>query len=248
MLKTLLKLILDINWQAYRPANCLPYHCFCEALRPGIIRQPVNAYSNVIYILVGIFIIIWLIRTRQDRNTTLSASNLPRKTLIIFAIAYFAIGVGSFLYHTSFTFSGQELDDDSMYLLGSFMFLYSWSHFKPVSTKLFLAYYLIINLGFEIIAYFFPVLRGSLFGILIVGMIILEYLARHRNKSSYNPKYFCLSLGTFLLSYIIWALDYTKVLCHPYSPYQGHAVWHILSALAGLLMFFHMDSSLPSTK
>ncbi|MEW5717982.1 MAG: hypothetical protein AB1817_05090 [Chloroflexota bacterium] len=35
----------------------MPNNCFCEALCDGFIRQPINTYSNLAYILVGLLIL-----------------------------------------------------------------------------------------------------------------------------------------------------------------------------------------------
>lgn len=225
--------LLSINWNNYRPANCLPSHCFCEYIKNGFIRQPVDAFTNLAYVFLGILMIYWLYKNWKK----------TRKFLIIFALANIAVGVGSFLYHASFTFFGMELDDDTMYLIGSFMLFFSLSRFYQFSFRKFLSLYLLLNLTLEMMIYFFPVIRGVLFGFLVLGTIVSETMAIRKKDGLGEKKYFRLAVYLFLLAYLFWISDYKKIICWPESLYQGHAVWHLLSALAGFSMFLYMYSA-----
>ena len=40
----------------------------------------------------------------------------------------------------------------------------------------------------------------------------------------------------------IWILDRSDVLCMPTSIFQGHALWHLLCALAIFLLYFYYRS------
>lgn len=49
-----------------------------------------------------------------------------------------------------------------------------------------------------------------------------------------EPRYrtFALALGTFVVSFGVWALDISRVLCDPDRHWMsGHAVWHVLNAI-----------------
>ncbi len=234
--------LLSIDWTKYRPATCLPKHCFCEAIGTGFVRQPVNAYTNIAFILASIGMLLFLVATRKSKEKISVYSHLPRNLLILFALASMAVGIGSFIYHAGFTFLGMELDDDSMYLVGSFMLLFGLAHLRHISLKHFLLYYLALNISLEIIIYFFPVVRGFLFGLLILGMLIIDVNAILQGKLKNYLPYFWWGIGLFFLGYFFWILDDTRLVCYPTALFQGHAVWHLLSAMAGLAMFFYMDS------
>ena len=68
--------LMRINWLNYRPADCLPYACFCETVGTGLIRQPVNAYTNIGYIIVGILILVYLKKTRSTSSSNSIISGL----------------------------------------------------------------------------------------------------------------------------------------------------------------------------
>jgi hypothetical protein len=240
-------LLLKINWQNYRPADCLPRACFCETIGNGLIRQPINAYTNLGYIIVGILILIFLNKSKYQAKQISEKSGLIRKLFILFGIAYIAVGIGSFLYHASFIFLGEEMDDDSMYLIGMFMVLFEYARIKKISTKQFLILYFSFNIFFEIIIYFFPVIRGGLFALLIAISIIFEIIARERSPIAQEVHLTDKANMLFFVAYFIWILDKTHILCHPDSIIQGHSIWHILTAYAGWVMFTAMDSEFQPT-
>jgi len=85
-------------------------------------------------------------------------------------------------------------------------------------------------------------LRGSLFGLLVLGSILIDRLIIAYQKTTSQVKYLAWGVGLFLLGYLVWIPDYTKQICVPNSIIQGHALWHVLTALAILMIFFYMDS------
>ena len=240
MLRILL-FILRINWLNYRPADCLPYACFCERVSTGLIRQPINAYTNLGYILVGILILVFLRKSKASYRSRSSISDLPRRILILFGIAYIAVGIGSFIYHASFIFLGEELDDDSMYLIGIFLVLFEVARLRHLSVKQFLWIYFSLNIVFETAIYFFPVIRGMLFAFLMIISFTIELAARRKAEFKNEVRLTDTANLLFLLAYFIWILDKTHLLCYPDSLFQGHAIWHLLTAYAGWVMFKAMD-------
>jgi hypothetical protein len=241
MLRILL-FLLRINWLNYRPADCLPYACFCETIGTGFIRQPINAYTNLGYIVVGILILIYLRKTRTAKSTGAAISGLPRKILNLFGIAYIAVGIGSFIYHASFIFLGEELDDDSMYMIAIFLLLFEAARIRKMSIKQFLWIYFSLNFVFEATIYFIPLVRGGLFVILMLLAFGVELVAR-RKMSIYDEVRLTDQANLiFLGGYVFWILDKTHAFCYPNSFFQGHAVWHLLTAYAGWVMFKAMDT------
>jgi len=241
VLRILLSL-MRINWLNYRPADCLPYACFCETVSTGFIRQPINAYTNLGYIIVGILILIYLKKTSIEKSTTAAISGLPRKLLKLFGIAYIAVGIGSFIYHASFIFLGEELDDDSMYMIAIFLVLFEAARIRKLSLRQFLWIYVLMNFAFEAIIYFFPLVRGGLFVFLMFVALGIELVAR-RMLSIYNEVRLTDHANLiFLAGYFFWILDKSHAFCYPNSFFQGHAIWHLLTAYAGWVMFKAMDT------
>lgn len=119
-------------WDGWLPATCLPDACFCEAIGSGLIRQPINTWSNLAFVAIGLLIAFDL---RPDRSA--QRSNLISRPMVrrLFALAVIAIGLGSMVYHASLSFVGQWLDVMSMYLLGVFMMLYAAARLKSDESR-----------------------------------------------------------------------------------------------------------------
>jgi hypothetical protein len=49
-----------------------------------------------------------------------------------------------------------------------------------------------------------------------------------------------------VLAFVIWILDRERVLCAPESLLQGHAVWHILGAIAAVCLFRSYEEAAPA--
>lgn len=242
MLIRLILWITNFDWSRYRQATCLPNHCFCEAIGAGFIRQPIDTYTNIAYLLAGIFILHHLVNTKTSRERISNQTSLPRMLFALFGLTVIAVSIGSFLYHASFTFLGMEMDDDSMYLIGTFMLFYGLAHLIPINTKKFLFAFILLNLFLETVIYFFPVIRGLIFGLLVLGSLWINWIAIRRKKMKNNLKPLFTSLGIFALAYFVWTLDDLKIVCYPTSLFQGHGVWHCLTALAIVFYFQFMDS------
>ncbi len=186
---------------------------WCEAPRCAAIVEPANAWSNLAYVAVGLL----LLRRPQDRR---------------FGLAALAVGAGSFVYHASDAFVTQVLDFAGMYC---FFLL-------PLCANL-------VRLGLlpqrhELRAYAGGVLAltaltpawalaglpvQAIIGGLLAGILITEARAprpRHGRGS------FFLSLALLFLAGACSLLDVTRTFCQPHSLLQGHALWHVLSALS----------------
>jgi hypothetical protein len=238
---------------AWRPATCLPDACFCEAIGTGFIRQPIDTWSNLAFVLVGLLILEDVLRPSSARSNLLAQRRVYG---IIYAVAALLVGFGSWFYHASLTFVGQWFDVMGMYLLGTFMVLYTIARLRPLSGRVFTLSYVLFNIVLGVSLIVVPELRRYLFGILLIVTIVLEVILRRRrnrvsstrqeslttrrNAVSADLRYFGAALLIYILAQIIWTLDLNHIVCDPYGILQGHAVWHLLTALsAGLLYLYY---------
>jgi hypothetical protein len=235
-LASLAPALVNYSWASWQPATCLPNNCFCEPLRAGFIRQPINTYSNLAYILVGLLI---LASTRSDpaRANLLSSH---RAYPLVFGGATMAIGVGSFFYHASLTFVGQWFDLMGMYLFANFALMYTLARLRPMRGATFALGYIVMNaiLGYLLIVN--PEVRRQVFAAMIYGVIALEALVLLAERPRIKTRYFVGALVSLVVAYGIWLLDESRVWCDPTSVLQGHALWHFLTAAAvGLLYLYY---------
>lgn len=245
---------IDYSWSGWLPATCMPDHCFCEAQRDGLIRQPINTYSNLAFVLVGLLIVAgaqddW--RRGERRNRMQAQRALP----FIFGGAVILIGLGSFFYHASLTFIGQWFDVMGMYLFASFALIYNYARLRPIRATTFAIAYVVMNgmLGYLLVVN--PDVRRQVFAAMIYGIIALEALIWLVERPKIKTRFFVGALVVLAGAYGIWMLDESGALCDPSSLLQGHALWHILNAIAaGSLYLYYrsedsnLSSDLPQSK
>jgi len=236
---------IEYSWTDWRPASCMPDHCFCEAIRPGTVAQPANTWSSFGFVFVGL-----LVMRQSGEDMRLLKRNLltsRRAYPLLFGTALILTGLGSAFYHASLTFVGQFFDVLGMYLLASFIMLYNISRLKTLNGKNFVVAYLLINalLAFLLITY--PALRRYVFGAIILATLWPEYHLRKTRTLIINNFFIKAAWGTLILAFVIWTLDLTKILCNPNSWLQGHALWHLLGAVAGgFLYLYYRSENVPS--
>ena len=63
-----------------------------------------------------------------------------------------------------------------------------------------------------------------------------------RSDLEINAKYLFWSMFSFGLAFALWILDIKKIVCDPNSLWQLHSIWHILTALSGLLIYLYYFS------
>jgi len=261
-----------VNWDQWRAATCMPGACFCEAVRGGTVRQVANTWSSFAFV----FVALWVVGVaRFDRvrglydiglNASQSvgavsgnslkaswirpSSNAMRQRTVyplLLALALFVVGVGSAFYHASLTFAGQFADVFGMYLIGTFVLLYNVGRLRPMSDVTAITSYVALNVGLAGLLYSIPELRRYAFAMLIVAALFVEYRVRRRGLVNADARYLIGAVGALAVAFVVWALDLRRVVCTPESLWQGHAVWHVLGAVAcaELYVFYRSESTGP---
>jgi hypothetical protein len=216
-------------------ATCLSSHCFCEALSPTGLVQPINSFSSLAFVLAGIAgILVWT--KMKDRKDILEAT-----LILAFSLILMFIGFSSFYYHANLSFIGQFLDIFSMYLFGTLLTVGALVRRGKLSGRNAIILFIAINIMLGVFQYVYPEARRILFALILLPGIVLELLpgtvggAWARQKM----KYLLIGIGLLIGAYVIWILDQNNIVCWPGSLIQGHAVWHILGAVAGFMIILH---------
>jgi hypothetical protein len=209
-----------MDWTTWRGASCLP-DCWCEATRTGhTILEPVNTWTNLGFILVGLYFIV------NSKNFALLKNiELPK----FYGLAMMFVGAGSFFFHMSQTFVGQWFDVFGMYLVSVFYIVYNFYRVDKIT--------FIIAL---------PETRRWLFGVTIVIALIQSLLILKKHKPSINNKYLWSSVASYATAQAFWLLDKEKIWCSPYSWINGHGIWHIMTCVAAVLIYKYFQSERPS--
>jgi hypothetical protein len=200
---------------------------FCEQNLNSWISEPANTWSNISYIAVGVFILVFL------------AKKYGRGFSDILPVIAIYTGLTSGVYHASDSFLFQVFDLSSMYLFSSFLLSYTLKQLTGFRSH---AFYIVFVLSFAVSLIVLLVVRKQigdyLFGVQIAFVIGAEVgidLSRVKKARYWS---FYTALAIFGVAWIVWILDYTKVWCNPQNHIiQGHALWHVLNSLCFVFAF-----------
>jgi hypothetical protein len=230
-------------WRGLQPATCMPDRCFCERLHVGVIRQPINTWSNLAFISVGVTVLA--VAVRDFTLATPKRAN-PMRTNFVYPIIYGAvtilIGLGSMLYHSSLAFVWQTVDVTSIYLLASFMLLYNLSRMRRMKGGVFAGAYLLANLVMGYTAIRWPVTRRYIVVFLILAVLVSEIIIYKKRHPRTDLWFFRAALVSLALAGVCWILDIGRVFCLPDSLLQAHALWHVFMAMTIGFVYFYYRS------
>jgi hypothetical protein len=216
-------------WVGLRESSGLPNVRWCEEQLCAWITTPANTWSNLSYIVVGLYF-FWL--TRRDRSPNLR----------FFGTAAIWVGWTSFVWHASLTFVTQILDFVGMYVFCYLLLVQNfarcgWIRAERVRHWTWGLTFATTGVAAMVDKFGFPV-QGTI--VVLVGAILAtEGVARQKAARKYSLAYLfvamvCLGIGvTFSVS------DVTRRFCDPTNHWvQGHALWHVFSSLSLLFSIF----------
>ena len=218
-------------WSSFTPPNVN----WCEAERCAWIVNPSDAWSNALYLVLG----LWMWR---------AARRSGRRDLARFGPASVAIGIFSFAYHASYTFALQFFDFVAMFLFSFTVLARNAVRLRWIAPSRETRFFVLGVLGMSALVP--PLFRVGFPIQALVAILIAVGLAqewRLRRRDGPGPQYRSYAVGLALLGAAALAslADVTRAACDPQSWLQGHALWHVLSALA-LAAFFRFYARLPA--
>ncbi|MFI5914319.1 ceramidase domain-containing protein [Dactylosporangium sp. NPDC051541] len=205
---------------------------FCEAARPGLIRQPANTFSNLGFVIAGL-LIAW--------RTVPTPVKAPMAGIVVL------LGPASAAMHATQSAAGGALDMLSMYLIAAFAVSYAVMRWFGQGYALFAGVFVGCVAGCALAGLYtapIPVVMyaGNVaFGVLLITAVALEVAIIRRRRTTSRPLYAYASIAAMLLAFAIWNVT-NHGLCAPHSLLQGHAVWHLLSAVAAYLLYRYYES------
>ncbi|NIM94240.1 MAG: hypothetical protein GTO18_11085 [Anaerolineales bacterium] len=218
--------------------------CYCERFHPGMIKQPINTWSNLGFVFVGLLILAFL------GNEVLggSAPGNPMATATFYSVGFGAavifLGPGSMFFHASMKKWGGWIDNLSMYMFISFFLLYEVVRVLDAGVGLFIVLFLGVNIGLGILTWMVDDSGKWIFGVLVAITLTTEVVFLTTNAGGLEREWMpwlLLALISFGAAFIIWLLSNTGgVLCNPDSWLQGHAVWHLLAAVSTGFLYLYL--------
>ncbi len=208
-----------------------------------MVKQPANTWSNVAFMLIGLAIMLMLGgNSARPRN--------PMQIADFFSIGYgmavVFLGPGSMFFHASLKRWGGWVDNLSMNLFVSFVIVYDFVRVVHGNEIVFLMVYLVINVTLGVVTALRDGLGKYIFGGLIAAFAILEVLILVFHAGGVTREflpYMLLTLISFGLAFGIWLLSNTGgPLCKRDTLLQGHAIWHVLTAISTLFIYLYLLS------
>ena len=224
---------------------------FCEALRPGLIKQPANTWSNLGFLVAGLLIARELYSGKHSRN----ANSLTRSLFygIFFSCLVILLAPGSMAMHATTSQVGGFMDMLSMYLVAGFMCAYALERFFSLKPAWFLLIFAGVVAGGiwsleQDITIIFDHFGTAMFAFFITIAIIFEGLNIFVRKKEHTSYWAYLSLAGLFTALVIWNLSQSDdMLCDPSSLVQGHGAWHLLCAFALYCLFRYYVSEHAGT-
>lgn len=192
----------------------------CEVIGTGLLLQPVNAVSSLVFVVVGTLVMASAIRSKADLAVRTS-----------FAGVLVLVGLGSFAFHGPGGLVAGWAHDVSLsilFLLVLAVEVGAHRHWTTARTAVFWIAPAAVLAGAAALA---PESLDAVNAVLVVpaiGAVILRLLSDRDWASGRSA---VAGLGLLLMGAAVMVLSRTGgPLCVPDSLVQGHAVWHVLAA------------------
>jgi hypothetical protein len=210
---------------------------FCETDHWCFFAQPSNTLSNLGFVLAGAAL-AWRARRPEGR---LALPGLTTPFTVVVAL----LGPGSMAMHATESALGGHLDVLSMHLLAAFAASYALARVVRWGTWPTAAVFLaLLAVGSAASLLGGPVAVVQHSGNLAFALFLLVAIAGEavllRRPSAPRPWWAVGSVVTLLVAFAVWIPSQTGGLwCIEESWLQGHALWHLLGALAAYLLGRH---------
>ena len=204
----------------------LPNLKWCEANLCAWVTTPANTWSNLAYLAVALLMRRWA---------------GARPLLRPFAPAAVATGVSSFAYHASYTYFFQFFDFVGMFLFAGLPVTLNAVRLGWISERARRLVYGALVIGCSaLVPIFFRnhVPIQAIVALLIAVAISQELILWFGRATPESRGWWLVAVGVLAVAATCSGLDLSRVWCDPENHWlQGHAVWHVLSAVSLLALF-----------
>ena len=212
---------MSCPWSQFQPGHL----DFCEAKLCAWIVKPAETWSNMAFVVIGLYI-IYLARKEN------------RPHLLPIGIVAQFLGVFSGLYHATGTFIGEWLDISSMILFTGTGIVYNLRRLFLIPKRSMVLIFATLMLTSMVLIYYFEKLGVVLFGMQFIGCALMELYLFSKAPVKANYFYFKAMVVTFLVAWGVWWLDIMKIWCNPDNHiFTGHAFWHVATSFTFLFVY-----------
>ncbi len=205
-------------------------------------HQRMNTYSNLTYFFFGVVIVqIGLEDRKNQKIKPLNRLEAFPLLSVLMGICFIYLCFGSAFFHASLTYVGQRVDMNGTYALTLVLVsiaLYHVFHtlrFSTAAQKFCIVFLGILIVLFLKIALLIP--SGTLLPLLILTLLLLTAVNYVQFRKKRSGVLAVLSFILIVVAIVVRTMDVQKMGCNPHSCYQGHALWHLLTALSSLCSY-----------
>jgi hypothetical protein len=215
-------------WSDLTPGDCAEYcersaDCGELASRDAI-QQPLNAWSNLAYLFVG------LLAWRRPL----------RPTAALFALSSFVLAAGSFLFHAAVTREFQWLDMVGTYGVLVAVFAHGLVAAFGLASGAVVA-------GAVALDALIAIFKWRLDAYVVLPLLLLATavpITAFVQAGRRSARAAIVPAVLFAAAFLVRQLDVDRIGCQPESLlYQGHALWHLLTAASLGWAFFFFDAA-----
>jgi len=193
----------------------------CETLGDGLLVQPINAVSSLTFSIIGLVAIWWATRVEGHE----------RIVRIVFGVLMVLTGVGSVMFHGP-QGPGSKFAHDVTFLVTIWFVAtinitetYRWK--RAAGWSVFAAGGLVLSLALVL----WPGLTNMLMIATVISLVASDIALHRRGRT--RTWWYVASLVVIVTAGAMFVLGRTGApLCDPDSLFQGHALWHLLAAVA----------------
>jgi len=238
-------------WMGNEPKTS---HAFNEAVHSSIFRTPANTWSNLAYVLVGLYVVAYAWWDARRKTTEQDPYAVRQPALMgLYGVACIVVGFGSGAMHASMMSWGHKADVFGMFFTFVALIALQWARWVPfvpftgrrwptwpffgiiaiVASVLLLLYGK--KLGGDM------AVLGTLTRLIALGLVVDVFWRR----TSQQFRWVALAFVSLLVAGYIWRLDKTGQFTAPDAWLQGHAIWHVLTAVMYGSMAYFYRSEVP---
>jgi len=224
-------------WQGLQPGNDFYHSHYAETIHAhSIFRTRANTWSNLAYILAGCYAIGFALLDRRNRCRRDAGYLVHTPAMsILFGLACIYLGIASGFFHASLTRLGQQFDVASMYMpllalialnLGRWRPRLSgmptwpiWSAFAIAGGVLFFIYKWSLSSSHDLPA-------------LILVLIFFIASDRFQQTNQEEVRWMIMGLVALFVAVLCRQLDVAGHFTGGDAWLQGHALWHVFTALS----------------
>lgn len=216
-------------------------HVFAELDTGGLFRQKANGISNFAFVIFGL-LIAWEAGTRRYKAVSHPENRMLRSDYYagIYALAMVILGFGSLAMHGSLTSFGGFLDVSSMFIWVAYCVAYPFARIARLGPVFFLVTYVALSTVLVVLLRQGMLPGSETFGGLITLSVVWEcaYRFLNRDRVRFENKWVFFTALSFFTAFGIWNLSLdNRPFYNPNTIFQGHALWHILCAVAAWTIY-----------